>query len=112
VSAEAGSRLTEELRLLVEAVADRAGPWLDRAAAESSGGSCSWCPLCAAVALVRGHPNDLAAHGLDGAADLVALLRAVLADRWEPGAAHMPGFTPEEKPAAKVSHIPVRREPC
>jgi hypothetical protein len=39
----------------------------------------------------------------------VALLRAVLADRWEPGASHKPGFTPEEKPSQKVQHIPVRR---
>ena len=110
MSAEPGSRLAEELRLLVEAVAERAGPWLDRVAAEASDASCSWCPLCAAVALVRGEPNALAGRGLDGAADLVALLRAVLADRWEPGVSHMPGFTPDEKPSTRVQHIPVRRE--
>jgi hypothetical protein len=102
--------LAEELRLLVEAIADRAGPWLDRVAASPSDGTCEWCPLCAAVALMRGEPNALAGRGLDAAADLVALLRAVLADRWEPGVSHMPGFTPEEKPAAHVQHIPVRRE--
>jgi hypothetical protein len=112
VSAEPGSRLVEELRLLAEAVADRAGPWLDQVATdEHPGGSCTWCPLCAAVAVVRGEPNDLAARGLDAAADLVALLRAVLADRWEPGVSHMPGFRPSEKPSAAVQHIPVRREP-
>jgi hypothetical protein len=101
----------EELRLLAEAVADRAGPWLDRVATESADGTCSWCPLCAAVAVVRGEPNALAGRGLDAAADLVALLRAVLADRWEPGTVHKPGFTPTEKPSPKVQHIPVRREP-
>jgi hypothetical protein len=112
VSAEPGSRLVEELRLLVEAVADRAGPWLDRVAADNPpDGSCAWCPLCAAVALVRGEPNATAGRGLDAAADVVALLRAVLADRWEPGVSHMPGFTPDEKPSPKVQHIPVRREP-
>lgn len=111
MSAEPGSRLAEELRLLVEAVAERAGPWLDRVAAAEQSDSCSWCPLCAAVALVRGEPNALAGRGLDGAADLVALLRAVLADRWEPGTSHMPGFTPDEKPSTRVSHIPVRRGP-
>lgn len=111
MSADPGSRLAEELRLLAEAVAERTGPWLDRVAEdESAHRPCAWCPLCAAVALVRGEPNALAGRGLDGAADLVALLRAVLADRWEPGASHMPGFTPEEKPATKVQHIPVRRE--
>lgn len=112
MTAEPGSRLAEELRLLVEAVADRAGPWLDRVAATAPGdGSCSWCPLCATVALVRGEPNALAGRGLDGAADLVALLRAVLADRWEPNVSHRPGFRPEEEPSPKVQHIPVRREP-
>jgi hypothetical protein len=112
MSTEPGTRLVEELRLLVEAVADRAGPWLDGVAASPADGTCGWCPLCAAVAALRGEPNELAARGLDGAADLVALLRAVLADRWDPGASHMPGFTPAEKPSAvKVQHIPVRREP-
>jgi hypothetical protein len=109
VTADSGSRLVEELRLLAEAVADRAGPWLDQVADEPAS-SCSWCPLCAAVALVRGEPNALAGRGLDAAADIVALLRAVLADRWEPGVSHMPGFTPAEKPSPKVQHIPVRRE--
>lgn len=115
MSAEPGSRLVEELRLLADAVADRAGPWLDRVAAdESDGSTCTWCPLCAAVAVVRGDSNELATRGLDAAADLVAVLRAVLADRWEPGVSHMPGFTPSEPSSpgtARVQHIPVRREP-
>ncbi len=119
MSADPGSRLAEELRLLVEAVADRAGPWLDGVASASGpapgsaecGAACAWCPLCAAVALLRGEPGELATRGLDGAADLVALLRAVLADRWEPGVSHMPGFAPSSGSAsAKVQHIPVRRE--
>jgi hypothetical protein len=114
VTAEPGSRLVEELRLLADAVADRAGPWLDRVAADGEP-TCTWCPLCAAVAVVRGEPNELATRGLDAAADLVALLRAVLADRWEPGVSHMPGFTPSgpssSPGSAKVQHIPVRREP-
>jgi hypothetical protein len=110
--AEAGTRLVEELRLLLDAVAERAGPWLDRAAA--SGTNCGWCPVCAVVALVKGEPNQLAARGLEHAADLVALLRAVLADRWEPGVPHMPGFTPTDEPRANgdrptVQRIPVRR---
>ena len=114
MTAEPGSRLVEELRLLADAVADRAGPWLDRVAADGEP-TCTWCPLCAAVAVVRGEPNELATRGLDAAADLVALLRAVLADRWEPGVSHMPGFTPSgpssSSGSAKVQHIPVRREP-
>lgn len=114
MSADPGSRLVEELRLLADAVADRAGPWLDGVAADGSGATCTWCPLCAAVAVVRGEPNELATRGLDAAADVVALLRAVLADRWEPGVSHMPGFTPSSHSSSsssvKVQHIPVRRE--
>jgi hypothetical protein len=110
-SPEPGTRLVEELRLLLDAVADRAGPWLDRVSAEPDGASCR-CPACAVVALVRGEPNELAARSLDRAADAVALLRAVLADRWQPGAPHMPGFTPPPRPSARsrVQRIPVRRK--
>jgi hypothetical protein len=113
---EPGTRLVEELRLLLDAVAERAGPWLDRvsASAESSDGpgSTCRCPACAVVALVRGEPNEFAARGLDRAADLVALLRAVLADRWQPGVPHMPGFTPPPRSGdrPRVQRIPVRRK--
>ena len=112
---EPGTRLVEELRLLLDAFADRAGPWLDRVSATAPpGGSCR-CPACAVVALVRGEPNELAARSIERAADLVALLRAVLADRWQPGAPHMPGFTPQPRPARaggqpRVQRIPVRRK--
>jgi hypothetical protein len=110
-----GSRLVEELRLLLDAVADRAGPWLDRVAAghadhgDPSAASGS-CPVCAAFALVHGEPSELATRGLERAADLVALLRAVLADRWEPGVPHMPGFRPPPRPSGRVQRIPVRRK--
>lgn len=127
-----GTRLVTELRLLVDAVADRAGPWLDRLAASSHGGDVGltghtatadrldWCPFCALVSLAKGESPDLAGRTLDRAADLVALLRAVLADRWEPGTPHMPGFAPTPSTGAqeplpsppregRVQHIPVRR---
>ena len=116
MTAEPGTRLVEELKLLVDAVADRAGPWLDRVAADHpEQGACAWCPLCAVVALIRGEPSELAARNLERVADLVAVLRAVLADRWEPGAPHMPGFTPGtsgSKPdgSAHVQKIPIRRD--
>jgi hypothetical protein len=124
---EPGTRLVTELRLLLDAVADRAGPWLDRVAASSHGdhpgpggsadGQRVWCAL---IAMVKGEPSGPAARGLDRAADLVALLRAVLADRWEPSTPHMPGFPPGRdkddqmprpapRPERRVQHIPVRR---
>jgi hypothetical protein len=118
VSAEPGTRLLEEIVLLLDAVAERLGPVLDRVAAEHDGPPDN-CPLCAVVALLRGEPNELAATSLDRAADIVAVLRAVLADRWEPGVPHMPGFRPNSRPARTsaerpehnrtVQHIQVRR---
>jgi hypothetical protein len=123
-----GSRLVEELRLLLDAVADRAGPWLDRVATSSHEEHADlldgepepdWCPLCAVLALIKGEPSELASRSLDRAADLVALLRAVLADRWEPGVPHMPGFRPPARPgrnpfhagpSPRVQRIPVRRK--
>lgn len=118
-----GSRLADELRLLMAAVAERAGPWLDRVAVSTHDeheptppgtDSCQWCPVCALIALLRGEPSELATRGLDRVADLVALLRAVLADRWEPEAdPHMPGFRPEPPPPAgspRVQRIVVRRK--
>ena len=79
-----------------------------------------WCPLCAVVTVCAGIPSELAGMVLERAADLIALLRAVLADRWEPGTVHMPGFRPPPSPAAaeerypgdaaaRVQKIPVRR---
>jgi hypothetical protein len=107
-----GSRLVEELRLLLDAAAERAGPWLDRLAAghEEHAGPPGSCPVCAMLALVHGEPSELATRGLERAADLVALLRAVLADRWEPGVPHMPGFRPPPRPSGRVQRIPVRRK--
>lgn len=105
-----GTRLANELALLLTAAADQVGPWLDRVAATPSGATpCQSCPLCALVAVLRGEPNELAAAGVERLADLVALLRAVLADRWHPGEPHMPGFQPDPPTSGRVQHIPVRR---
>lgn len=116
-----GSRLADELRLLLAAVAEHAGPWLDRVAVSTHDehetglpAVCAWCPLCALIALLRGEPSELATRGLDRAADIVALLRAVLADRWEPdGEPHMPGFRPDPPPrpdSPRIQRITVRRK--
>jgi hypothetical protein len=121
-----GLRLAEEIRLLVEMVVEKAAPWLEGVVAAGHGAdphaevkpdssACGWCPLCAIVAVVRGERPEFAARLLEQLAQLVALLRAVLADRWEPdGGVHMPGFRPEPKPAAdasspRVQHITVRK---
>nr|WP_245614040.1 hypothetical protein [Actinokineospora inagensis] len=112
VAQDPGSRLADEVSLLLAAVADRVGPWLDQvAAAEYPDERCQSCPVCAVAAVLRGEPNELAAKTVERLADLVALLRAVLADRWQPGEPHMPGFRPEPPPSGRVQHIPVRRAP-
>ena len=144
---EHGPRLTEEIRLLAEMVAEKAAPWLEGVLAaghgsffsgvpggeapgpgrspggygttdeaKPDGSACGWCPLCAIVAVVRGERPELVARLAEQLAQLVALLRAVLADRWEPEeGVHMPGFRPAPRPAAdatastRVQHIAVRR---
>ncbi|NBH05573.1 hypothetical protein [Amycolatopsis sp. SID8362] len=121
----AGPRLAEEIRLLAELVVEKAAPWLegvvaaghgDPDQAKPDGSACGWCPLCAIVAVVRGERPELVARVLEQLAQLVALLRAVLADRWEPDeGVHMPGFRPAPRPPAdasvsvRVQHIAVRR---
>lgn len=133
-----GLRLAEEIRLLTEMLVERAAPWLEgvisaghggdesHEAAAEGGSTCGWCPLCAIVAVVRGERPEFAARVLEQLAQLVALLRAVLADRWEPDeGVHMPGFRPSPRPASsretaagaspegagasRVQHIAVRR---
>lgn len=124
-----GLRLAEEIRLLVELVVERAAPWLEGVVAAGHGPErdaprdgepsvCGWCPFCAIVAVVRGERPEFAARLLEQAAQLVALLRAVLADRWEPDeGVHMPGFRPEWRPpapadepvGARVQRITVRK---
>ncbi|RSN63069.1 hypothetical protein DMH01_10675 [Amycolatopsis sp. WAC 04182] len=115
--------LVEEIRLLVELVVEHAAPWLEGVI--SAGHGCTdhdsggWCPLCAVVGLVRGERPEFVARLMEQAAQLVALLRAVLADRWEPEAGvHMPGFQPARKEparedapvgASRVQHITVTR---
>ena len=117
-----GTRLVEEIVLLTQAVAEHAGPWLDQVAApppedhENTENTEDWAPppLGPLLALLRGQPNEQAARYLNRTADLVALLRAVLADRWEPEVIHMPGFRPRDNSAARpagsprVQRIPLR----
>ncbi|MFI9451173.1 hypothetical protein [Amycolatopsis sp. NPDC052450] len=119
-----GLDLAEEIRLLVELVVEHAAPWLEGLI--SAGHGCSehdtdggWCPLCAVVGVFRGERPEFVARLMEQAAQLVALLRAVLADRWEPeGGVHMPGFQPARKEparedapvgASRVQHITVTR---
>ncbi|KOX22415.1 hypothetical protein ADK67_24135 [Saccharothrix sp. NRRL B-16348] len=116
------------MRLLLDAAAERAQPWLHRVAAEGEHDTrtCGWCPLCNAVALARGDRSELAAKAAEHVAGLIAVLRAALAEPGtsEPGTSESSGTSGSsgsvadepapEKP--RVQHIPVVRRdrgtPC
>lgn len=77
----------DELRLLALDLLDRAEPALrtllaalrDRGERADHPPTCTWCPLCAAVGLLRGERPELAAAVVEHADGLVAALRAALA---------------------------------
>jgi hypothetical protein len=102
-----GARLAEELRLLLDALAERAEPMLNRLATapadEHTPATCGWCPVCAGIAVLRGERPELAVRAAEHAAGLLGVLRAALAERQptEPD--------PPESEQAKVQHIAVRR---
>ncbi|MFE3226822.1 hypothetical protein [Nocardia sp. NPDC059228] len=71
----------EELRLLAEAVLERVEPVLRRTAADGRAewSSCSWCPVCAAAAIVRGEHHDVVAAIAEHGTAIVTVLREALA---------------------------------
>lgn len=67
---------------------------------DSAAGGCSWCPLCAVAAAVRGEPHELLTRLATQVAALIALLRDLLA-RYLPArgpAPEAPG--PQDPPPA------------
>ncbi|WP_245717594.1 hypothetical protein [Nocardia jejuensis] len=71
----------EELRLLAEAVLERVEPVLRRTASDGRAewNNCSWCPVCAAAAIVRGEHHDVVAAIADHGTAIVTVLREALA---------------------------------
>ncbi|WP_232519726.1 hypothetical protein [Actinosynnema pretiosum] len=136
----ADAKLVEELRLLLDAAAERAEPWLHRVAAAEDGhdpAACGWCPLCNAVALARGDRSQLASRAAEHVAGLIAVLRAALVeadakagrggaaggaggpfgagpDPAGPDPAGPDGAGPAEERVARprVQRVPVVRKPC
>ncbi|MFC3966043.1 hypothetical protein [Nocardia jiangsuensis] len=70
-----------ELKLLAEAVLERVEPVLRRSATagRTDWESCSWCPVCAAAALIRGERHDVLAAIADHGTAIVTVLREALA---------------------------------
>lgn len=94
--------LGHEVKLLVDMVVERSAPWLERVRTADhpehgpTEPCIGWCPICTAVNVARGQGPEFTARAFDQAAQAVALLRAVLADRWHPEhGVHMPGFEPD-----------------
>ncbi|MCP2256715.1 hypothetical protein LX15_000398 [Streptoalloteichus tenebrarius] len=79
---DARGRLAEELHALVDAVADRAQPWLERLRAGGGAahdtGSCGWCPVCQGLAVLRGERPEVASRITEQVAGLLATLRSVV----------------------------------
>lgn len=69
-----------EFRALAEVLLERIEPTLRRAAADGrEWDSCSWCPVCAAAALVRGEHHDVVTAVADHGTAIVTVLREALA---------------------------------
>ncbi|GAA2553743.1 hypothetical protein [Pseudonocardia hydrocarbonoxydans] len=106
--------LGAELRAVAVLLLDRLGPVLDRARTEGARAdgppACSVCPVCAAVALLRGERPELAVRLAEHAAGLLEVLQTALhegAGTPPPASAPTP---PPAGPARRVQHIPVVRE--
>ncbi|MGW1739141.1 hypothetical protein ACWCPQ_10050 [Nocardia sp. NPDC001965] len=88
------AEFAEELRLLAEAVLERVEPVLRDAAAEGQPewNNCTWCPVCAAAALVRGeHHEVLATVAAHGTAIVTVLREALAGVPVDPVGAHRHG---------------------
>ncbi|MFC0453463.1 hypothetical protein [Rhodococcus jostii] len=85
------AQLLAELRALAESALDRLEPILQRAAAPHAQAEaadappgagqwsgCTWCPVCALAALIRGEQHDLVTLVAGQASVLIAVLRQIL----------------------------------
>jgi hypothetical protein len=105
--------MTAELRLLVDVLLERVDPWL-RSRAESlaaTGAGCGWCPLCAALATLRGERPELTRRLAEHGSELLLALRTMLEQH---GDRPCPAGTPAAGAGSAgagpvVQRIPVRR---
>lgn len=89
-------RVAEELRVLFDAVAERAQPWLNQLLESGGPGdahgasSCGWCPLCATISLVRGDRPELAERLATHTLGLLGTLRAAMEPESDSGPRRRP----------------------
>lgn len=112
---DAHGAASAELRGLAELLAEALEPWAQRLrdTAEDRDGlpgtTCTWCPVCAVVGLLRGERPELAARLAEHGVGLLTALRELLAAQ-EGGAepaARQNGSGDRRQPGAQ--HVPVRR---
>lgn len=112
---DAHGAASTELRALAELLAEALEPWAQRLrdTAEDRDGlrgdTCTWCPVCAVVGLLRGERPELAARLAEHGVGLLTALRELLAAQ-EGGAepaARPDGSGGDRRPGAQ--HVPVRR---
>ncbi|MFI7001889.1 hypothetical protein [Nocardia sp. NPDC050175] len=78
--ADGMAEFVAELKLLAESVLERVEPVLRQAAdGQVEWSSCSWCPVCAAAALMRGQHHEVLQTVADHGTAIVTVLREALA---------------------------------
>ncbi|MGF0312612.1 hypothetical protein CH254_05330 [Rhodococcus sp. 06-412-2C] len=95
------SELGADLLALADTVLTRLDPILRRVAEtqqERDQQGCSWCPVCALAALVRGERHDLVELVASEGTVIIALLRQLLADHTNTGTGHTAAAPAEASP--------------
>lgn len=104
---------TEELRALVNALIDAVDPVLRQwSSGDLEPSSCSWCPLCALVAVLRGEHHDLVALLATQGSGLLTVAREVVDGGCGCGCGHRDGAEVDEQSSgpASESEPPVQDE--
>ncbi len=76
--------LADDLRTYATTALDQLEPWLDRVREQQPGpagpepASCTVCPVCAVITVLRGGRSELAVRFAEQAVELVTVLRAAL----------------------------------
>lgn len=99
------SDVAAELWALAETVLTRLEPILARAVegqAQASEQGCSWCPVCALAALIRGEQHDLLTLMATEGATVVAMIRQVVSEHSNSAAHAGAGAGAQEPPNARA----------
>lgn len=100
--------LAAELRALADVLIDRVDPWLaSLAAPEEGSSSCSWCPLCALVAALRGERPELTRRLAEQGSGLLNAVRLLVAEHGSPRHDHHPERPRPGQPPAGSGASPV-----